>query len=105
VEEVIMSKKNKVEEKNEKIEVPDPSWVDSCPRYACTALEELRNCVKTLSFGHMAGLIEELQTMFNRMEAGLHEYKDLGKLHKDIKKYKKIRNKLHKKCKKLAKKQ
>jgi hypothetical protein len=47
-------------------------------RYACDVLSELREVVKTLRFDRVIGLVEELQTMFNRMEAKLYSYKDIG---------------------------
>lgn len=50
----------------------------STHRYACDVLSELREVVKTLRFDRVPGLVEELQTMFNRMEAKLYSYKDIG---------------------------
>ena len=47
-------------------------------RYACDVLSELRGVVKTLRFDRLPGLVEELQTMYNRMEAQLYEYRDMG---------------------------
>ena len=50
-------------------------------RYACDILEEMRSCIKTLNFGGLIGLIEELQTAFNKMEAALDcekEYIDIA---------------------------
>ena len=35
----------------------------------------MRNCVKTLHFGNMMGLVEEAQSLGNRMEAGLERKK------------------------------
>ena len=37
-------------------------------RYLCTVLDEMRECVKTLNFSYLLGLIEEVQTLGNRME-------------------------------------
>lgn len=41
-------------------------------RYACTALEEMREALKhvesDITKRHLGSLVEELQTMFNRME-------------------------------------
>jgi uncharacterized FAD-dependent dehydrogenase len=52
-------------------------------RYACTVLEEARAALArlnllTLSFSkrHLATLLEELQTIVNRMEAGLEDKSD-----------------------------
>jgi hypothetical protein len=50
----------------------------STHRYACDVLRELREVVKTLRFDRVPGLIEELQTMFNRMESKLYSYQDIG---------------------------
>lgn len=44
-------------------------------RTLCAVLGELRSCVDTLSFGNMRGLIEEAQSLGNRMEAGLERKK------------------------------
>ena len=49
---------------------------DVVNRYACDVLSEMRKCYKTYNFGCMCGLIEELQTMVNRMEAHLEDAKD-----------------------------
>ena len=40
----------------------------------CEALDEMRECIKTLNFSYMSGLIEEVQSMGNRMESGLYRY-------------------------------
>lgn len=46
-------------------------------RTLCEVLEEMRKCFKTRNFSPMAGLIEEVQSMGNRMEAGLSDKKDV----------------------------
>lgn len=43
-------------------------------RLACDVLEELRTCHKTRNYAVVRGLVEELQAMFNRMEAALENY-------------------------------
>ena len=43
-------------------------------RTICDVLNEMRSCYKTRNFSYLPGLIEELQTMGNRMEAALEEY-------------------------------
>lgn len=71
-------------------------------RYVCTALEELRECHKLLDEnsnkevkGVVAllrwhkGLIEEIQTLVNRMEATLYDRSDWYDYHKQAKKLKK----------------
>jgi len=45
-------------------------------RYVCSVLDEMRDMVKTLRFDRCLGLIEEAQTMVNRMEARLYEMSD-----------------------------
>lgn len=52
-------------------------------RYACEVLDEMRKFYKTRNFSGLLGLIEELQTMFNRMEAALAEQKDLAAMHEE----------------------
>lgn len=49
-------------------------------RTLCDVLEEMRDCYKSRNFAHLMGLIEEAQSMGNRMEAGLGEVKDLPKI-------------------------
>lgn len=46
-------------------------------RTICSVLEEMRQCLKTLSIAPLAGLIEEAQSMANRMENGLSQKSDL----------------------------
>ena len=45
-------------------------------RTLCDVLEEMRKCNKTRNFAPLGGLIEEVQSMANRMEAALYEQKD-----------------------------
>ena len=66
-------------------------------RYLCDVLGEMRECVKTLNFSYLLGLIEEAQTFANRMESKLYEIKDFERLHKEIKDLKKKRKNLEKK--------
>ena len=47
-------------------------------RYICSVLDDMRRCVKSLSFGPMKGLIEEAQILANRMETALEAYGDDG---------------------------
>ena len=53
-------------------------------RYVCDVLEEMRTSVKTLNFAMIPSLIEEVQTMANRMEMALGDLKDLKLLKEDI---------------------
>ncbi len=65
-------------------------------RYICTVLDEMRDCVKTSNFSYLSGLIEEAQSLANRMESRLYEIKDFEKLHEDIRKLKAEKKKLEK---------
>jgi hypothetical protein len=47
-------------------------------RYACDVMEEMRTAVKVLRIDMLPGLIEEMQTMVNRMEAKLADYSSMG---------------------------
>ena len=55
-------------------------------RYICSVLSEMRSCYKTRNFAHLPGLIEEAQTMANRMEAHLDQAKEYFKLRDDCRK-------------------
>ena len=67
------------------------SWTN---RVLCDVLEEMRKSLETLNLGYMAGLIEEAQSMANRMEAGLGDKRDHKRLLQDIKRLKKKRKEL-----------
>ena len=58
-------------------------------RVMCDVLEEMRVCCKTLNFGHLLGLIEEVQSLGNRMEAGLEQKGDIESIDKEWTKKKK----------------
>ena len=45
-------------------------------RTLCDVFEEMRKCHETYNFAPMLGLIEEAQSMANRMEAALFEQED-----------------------------
>ena len=47
-------------------------------RYMCDVLEEMRTAVKIGRIDMVHGLIEEAQSMANRMEAKLSDYRDMG---------------------------
>ena len=72
-------------------------------RTACDVLADMRKCYETRNFSGFDGLIEELQTMCNSMEAGLSDVKDLKAGRAEIKKLKKKRLKLQGQIKKLQK--
>ena len=63
-------------------------------RLLCAVLDEMRECVKTTNFSYLPGLIEEAQSLGNRMEAHLYDIKDFNRLNKDIKDLKKEKKKL-----------
>jgi len=51
-------------------------------RTMCEVLEEIRRLDKTKNYSGLLGLIEEVQIMANRMEAGLSDVKDIKRLYK-----------------------
>lgn len=54
-------------------------------RTICQVLDEMRKCYETYHFAPMAGLIEEIQSLANRMEASLYDKHDLEAAHKELK--------------------
>lgn len=67
-------------------------------RTLCQVLDEMRDCLKTNNFSYLLGLIEEVQSLGNRMEASLtdkndlyYDRRELSKLRAEIKKLKKIK--------------
>ena len=66
----------------------------STNRFLCSVLDEMRDCVKTLNFSYLLGLIEEMQSLANRMESKLYEIKDFERLHTEIKVLQKKKKKL-----------
>ena len=73
-------------------------------RYVCDVLDEMRTSVKTLNFAMIPSLIEEVQTMANRMEMALGDLKDLKLLKEDIVDKKEELDSLQAQIKKLEKK-
>ena len=73
-------------------------------RYICEVLEEMRTCTKTLNFSIIPSLIEEVQTMANRMEMALSDMKDLESLKDNIHEKKEELKELEKKIAKKKKK-
>ena len=54
-------------------------------RTMCCVLDEMRKCFKTRNFSYLDALIEEIQVMGNKMEAGLEERRtEVWKLKKKI---------------------
>ena len=58
-------------------------------RTLCDVLNEMRKACKTANYSYLPGLIEEAQSMGNRMEAALFDQKDIQSAHKYLKKLKK----------------
>lgn len=57
-------------------------------RTICSVLEEMRKTLETRNFSYLLGLIEEAQTLANRMEAGLadkHDVEYMEKRKKELK--------------------
>ena len=73
-------------------------------RYLYHVLEEMRTSVKTLNFAINPTLIEEVQTMANRMEMALEDMKDLKALKEEIVDKKEELEKLKDKIRKIEKK-
>ena len=73
-------------------------------RYVCDVLDEMRTSVKTLNFAMIPSLVEEVQTMANRMEMALSDLKDLKLLKEDIVDKKEELETLQAQIKKLEKK-
>ena len=70
-------------------------------RLLCDVLSEMRECVKTTNFSYLPGLIEEAQSLGNRMESHLYDIKDFNRLHNDVKVLKKKKKKLEEKVEEL----
>lgn len=45
-------------------------------RTICSVLEEIRTCDKTKNYAYLLSLVEEAQTLANRMEAKLYDLSD-----------------------------
>lgn len=73
-------------------------------RTMCEVLDEMRQCHKTRNYAPLLGLIEEVQSMGNRMEAGLGEKNDYERWRKRVKTEKETLKKLLKETNKLRKK-
>jgi chaperonin cofactor prefoldin len=57
-------------------------------RTLCQVLDEMRECTKTLNFSYLQGLIEEVQSLANRMESKLYDLKDYEYKMKELKRIK-----------------
>jgi|SaaInlV_150m_DNA_2_1039686.scaffolds.fasta_scaffold11222_2 peptidoglycan hydrolase CwlO-like protein len=90
-------------------------WIDEeefmANRYFCTVIDEMRSCYKTRNFSIVMGLLEELQSIGNRMEAKCGDINDANRylddvrnLKREIKSLKRNRDKLNRKIEKLNRK-
>jgi len=57
-------------------------------RTLCDVLEEMRKCYETRNFAPVLALIEEAQSMGNRMEAALHDKRDITRWNEEWSKVK-----------------
>lgn len=73
-------------------------------RYLCEVLDEMRKADETKNYSYLGGLIEEAQSMGNRMEASLQDVKDIKALKEKRRKLKKEVEKLEKKKEKMERK-
>ena len=60
-------------------------------RTICDVLEEMRRCTKTGNYSYLPGLVEEMQSMANRMEAGLEDVKDINQIKDEWRAWKGVR--------------
>lgn len=58
-------------------------------RTICSVFDDMRKAHETRNYSILMSLIEEAQTMANRMEAALGDLHDLEGLHEDIRKLRK----------------
>lgn len=72
-------------------------------RTLCDVLKEMRACYETRNFCSLMGLIEEAQSMGNRMESALEDVSDLKEIRKAIKEERETLKKLMDETKKLNK--
>jgi len=69
-------------------------------RTMCEVLNEMRKSFESRNFAGLLGLVEEVQTMGNRMEAAIEEKKKYQQYHEEAKakydEYEKFRKKVNK---------
>ena len=73
-------------------------------RALCEVLSEMRTCSETKNYSYLPSLVEEVQTMANRMEASLYDKKDYTRIRDKVKEKQKELKKLEKKIEKKKKK-
>ena len=70
-------------------------------RTLCDVLREMRKACETSNYSYLPGLIEEVQTMGNRMEAGLEDKWEMYQEQKRLTKLKRERRELADEIKEL----
>jgi len=65
-------------------------------RFICEVFTEMRSCHRTRNYSYLTGLIEEAQSLANRMEAGLSDSRDFEYLREQVSKLKKEKKELEK---------
>ena len=73
-------------------------------RYVCDVLDEIRKLNKARNYGSLLGMVEEVQTLVNRMEAALGDKAEYQRWHDKAKEEKAEYKKLLAKSNKLRKK-
>ena len=68
-------------------------------RTICSVLEEMRSCNETKNYSYLLGLIEEAQSMGNKMESKLDLIKDFEELKDKYKELEEQKNELKKEIK------
>jgi len=71
-------------------------------RTLCEVLQDMRECYKTYNFSPMLALIEEVQILGNRMEAGLSDQSNIRDLNEKRSKMNQELNKLQQKLDKMS---
>jgi len=66
-------------------------------RTICAVLDEMRVALKNLNFSYMLGLIDEAQSLANKMEAAIWDQREIKDLRKEIRKLREIKTKLEEK--------
>jgi hypothetical protein len=70
-------------------------------RTMCDVLEEMRKCNEHRNYAALAGLIEEVQTMGNRMEGALYDKKEAPAAQLDLERLKQERRELRREVSRL----
>jgi hypothetical protein len=52
-------------------------------RTVCSVIEEARKCNETRNYSYLSGLLEEIQSLANRMEAALWDQNDMKRMMDD----------------------